>query len=259
MNIQQIIDIINFNILSIHDLSGKAINSPFGNTPNTFITTQLNLALLKYAQYTKALESIKSMPIGSISLITPPSDIIRSQGINFMTIVINSFKYPIQMQDISTTIGNFPVQSQGIPTWGFYWQNLIQLYPQNNNTYAQTLLTNDILATDTTINVESTAGFEIKAGRITIGNEVIYYDSITLTSFINCKRGMEGTIASANPINTPVLCNNLWFYYFKKHFNIPVNPDDSIPANILAMESDVPDEHLEVITDYTSYKLLHKL
>jgi hypothetical protein len=66
-----------------------------------------------------------------------------------------------------------------------------------------TQLTANCTATDTTINVVSTAGF-LSAGYIVIEGESIQYTGITSTSFTGCTRGKYATAALAHFINDTV-------------------------------------------------------
>ena len=57
----------------------------------------------------------------------------------------------------------------------------------------------------------------------------------------------------------PIGKNNVWLYYYSLHFDIPVNPDDTIKQEILNKKMMLVDEHIEIICDYASYKLLSKV
>ena len=55
-----------------------------------------------------------------------------------------------------------------------------------------TLLTNDITSSDTTIQVSSTKGFPSQYGLLKIDEEIITYTGITTNSFTGCIRGFSG-------------------------------------------------------------------
>ena len=63
-----------------------------------------------------------------------------------------------------------------------------QLY----NLTSSTTLSSDLNYVSTTINVDSTEGFNDNNGLIQIDDEIIFYKSKTLTSFVNCSRGFSG-------------------------------------------------------------------
>ena len=112
---------------------------------------------------------------------------------------------------------------------------------------------------DDVITVNNTNGFPNKNGRITIDDEKISYEYKDGTHFYNCKRGIEDTTVSTHKYGTCVRENNVWIYYHQLHFDIPFNPDDTIKEEILDKEVLIVDEHVEMICDYASYKLLSKV
>jgi hypothetical protein len=57
----------------------------------------------------------------------------------------------------------------------------------------ETVLTQNVAPSDTTILVESTSSFPNTNGYVLIGNEVIFYKSKTSTSFTNCYRNVSAT------------------------------------------------------------------
>lgn len=255
--VQNVIDRIRFNTATENDLIGKSANELFSNKN---IVATLKFALDDYSKTTKALQAIYSLPIESeAAVMQEPPFILRSEGIRFFVWFINGYAYPINEQNLNNTFGNFPSAIQGLPKWYKYWENEITFYPQNGNGYNCTTLTYDVGINDTVIQVNNTSGFPAKEGRISIGNEKIKYEYKDATHFYNCTRGIEDTEISPHSYSDCVKENNVWVYYFRLHFDIPVNPDDTIPANILSKKMLLPDEHIEIICDYTSYKLLSKV
>src|SRR3990167_3368081 len=71
----------------------------------------------------------------------------------------------------------------------FHW-----FYPNDSQS---TTLSGALTAVATTINVASTTGF-LSSGIIQIGGEVIYYNGLTATSFLSCKRGYNNTASVAH-------------------------------------------------------------
>lgn len=255
--VQNVIDRIRFNTATENDLTGKSANELFSNKN---IVAQLKFALDDYAKYTKALQSIYSLPVDkNVAVIKEPPSILRSEGIRFLVWFINGYAYPINEQNLNNTYGNFPSPIQGLPKWFNYWNNSITFYPQNGNGFNCTQLAYDVAIDDTVIKVKSTGGFAPKNGRITIENEKIEYEFKDDTHFYNCKRGIEDTEPVPHSYGNCVQENNVWVYYHRLHFDIPVNPDDTIRPDILSKEMLVVDEHIEIICDYASYKLLSKV
>lgn len=255
--VQNVIDRIRFNTATENDLTGKSANELFSNKN---IVAQLKFALDDYAKYTKALQSIYSLPVDkNVAVIKEPPSILRSEGIRFLVWFINGYAYPINEQNLNNTYGNFPSPIQGLPKWFNYWNDSITFYPQNGNGFNCTQLAYDVAIDDTVIKVKSTGGFAPKNGRITIENEKIEYEFKDDTHFYNCKRGIEDTEIVPHSYGNCVQENNVWVYYHRLHFDIPVNPDDTIRPDILSKEMLVVDEHIEIICDYASYKLLSKV
>lgn len=255
--VQNVIDRIRFNTATQNDLIGKSANELFSNKN---IVATLKFALDDYAKTTKALQAIYSLPVDSqVAVINEPKGILRSEGIRFLAWFINGYAYPINEQNLNNTYANFPTPIQGLPKWFSYWDDTITFYPQNGNGYNCTKLTYDVEIDDTVIKVDNTSGFPPKNGRITIDNEKIKYEYKDGTHFYNCTRGIEDTEIVPHDYGVCVQENNVWIYYHTLHFDIPVNPDDTIPKEILSKKMLVVDEHIEIICDYASYKLLSKV
>ena len=255
--VQNVIDRIRFNTATANDLTGKSANELFSNKN---IVATLKFALDDYAKTTKALQAIYSMPIeAQTSVMNEPKDILRSEGIRFLVWFINGYAYPINEQNLNNTYANFPSPIQGLPKWFNYWNDTITFYPQNGNGFNCTALAYNVEIDDTVIKVKSTVGFPSKNGRITIGNEKIKYEYKDDTHFYNCTRGIEDTEIVPHDFGVCVKENNVWVYYHRLHFDIPVNPDDTIKDEVLAKKMLIVDEHIEIICDYASYKLLSKV
>ena len=255
--VQDVIDRIRFNTATENDLIGKSANELFSNKN---IIGQLKFALDDYAKTTKALQAIYSLPVESdVAAIKEPEGILRSEGIRFFVWFINGYAYPINEQNLNNTYGNFPLPTNGLPKWYKYWDDTITFFPQNGNGYNCTALTYDINPDDTVIKVGTTSGFPVKNGRITIDDEKISYEYKDDTHFYNCTRGIENTETAIHNFGTCVKENNVWIYYHTLHFDIPVNPDDTIKQEVLNKKMLLVDEHVEIICDYASYKLLSKV
>lgn len=255
--VQNVIDRIRFNTATENDLIGKSANELFSNKN---IVAQLKFALDDYAKYTKALQSIYSLPIDSdVAVMNEPPNILRSEGIRFLVWFINGYAYPINEQNLNNTYANFPAPIQGLPKWFSYWNDTITFYPQNGNGFNCTALAYDVGIEDTVIKVKNTSGFPPKNGRITIDDEKIKYEYKDGTHFYNCTRGIEDTEITTHDYGTCVKENNVWVYFHSLHFDIPVNPDDTIKKEILDKKMQIVDEHIEIICDYASFKLLSKV
>ena len=249
--VQEVIERIRFNTATANDLIGKSANELFSNKN---IVATLKFALDDYAKTTKALQAIYSLPVDrDVAVMEEPKGILRSEGIRFFVWFINGYAYPINEQNLNNTYGNFPAPIQGLPKWFNYWNDTITFYPQNGNGFNCTQLKYGLDKEETTINVENTSGFPAKNGRITIDNEKIKYEYKDGTHFYNCTRGIENTEIENHDYGVFVKENNVWLYYHTLHFDIPVNPDDTIKKEILDKNMLVVDEHIEIICDYASY------
>ena len=257
MLVKDFIQIIYDGVGTQQDYQNKSVNPIYTDER---ICRQLNLALNKYASFTKALEAYHSLPVaGNIASIMLPDYMLRSEGIRFLVWFINGYAYPLSDRNLNNTYGNFPVAMQGLPRWFNIWEDRINFFPQNSNGYNKTTITSNVSAVGTTVPVVSTNGFTIKNGRFTIGNEIIQYNYKDATNFYECRRGMEDTTAVNYVSGTDLNENNVWVYYYRLHFPITVNSSGSIPVEILNKEMLICDEHLEIIADYTIYKLLSKI
>ena len=257
MLVKDFLDIIYDSVGTQQDYLNKSVSPLFTNAR---ICRQLKFALDKYASYTHALEEYYSLPVASdVASIILPEKITRCEGIRFIIWFINGYAYPVMVKNLNNTWGNFPVPVQGLPRWANIWQNAINFYPQNSNGFNITTLLSNLSAVSTTVHVVSTAAFTAKNGRFTIGDEKIQYEYKDDTTFYNCTRGVEDTIPINYVTGEVINENNVWVYYSRLHFDIMPNSSDVISPEILNKEMLVADDHLEVIADYTTYKLLNKI
>lgn len=73
----------------------------------------------------------------------------------------------------------------------------IELWPQPPRTSGQTTVSSNVAATDTTINVASTAGFVLPFGLAQIGTEVVSYMGFNSTQLLGVTRGLGATAPQA--------------------------------------------------------------
>ena len=261
MLVSEVIQYVKDATATPDDLQNRTISPLFTNAK---IVRQLKIAMDRYANYTKGIEAYCSQSVATNQTsVAFPAGMIRSEGLRFISWFINGYEYSLNIINLNNEWGRFPVSVQGLPRFAAVWQDRIKFYPQNPQGYNHGVLTNDISATDTTIqlnpkdnNVLGTAGFIPKEGRITIDDEIIAYSYISNGAFYNCRRGLEDTTATTHITGTQVNENNLWIYYYRLNFDIPVNSDDSIDADILNKEILIADDHMETIIKYTTYNLL---
>ena len=123
----------------------------------------------------------------------------------------------------------------------------------------KTKLTNAILSTDTTIEVESTKGFIRNFGRIKIGAETIMYQSCDDTKFYGCVRGVEGTTPENYSADTQATHCNLILYYAKLPEKIVVYDDNFVSQETLNKDLEIVEEHIEGIIKIVAYNLILKL
>lgn len=258
MQVKEALERIRFNTSTLDDLSGKAINRLFTNKN---IIQQLLYALDKYALETLGIEAVHSLPLGTnVNVIPMPDLALRTQAYKLMLCYISGQKYMIDIPTLSTAQTMFRYQFSGVPRWLVPWEKGLTLFPATtSSTYNTTTLSSPVSKTDTTIYVEDTSNFLTNQGRITIGDEKIVYEYSDATTFYGCVRGVEDTVPSSHLVGAEVDENNLQIWYYKKNFRIPVLDNDIIDSYWLDKQLDVCDEHMEIITDYTSFKLLSKI
>ena len=175
----------------------------------------LNLLTIEFAN--RGI-NLWTMEQGSFPLVTGQAIYpIPSDTIQILDTVIRQNPGTLNQIDINIsniaepTYSSIPNKlTQGRPIQ--YWFNRLS---GNENATAITLA-QDINATDTTIELSTTAGLAA-AGFIKINNETISYPNISGNSLINCARGQNGTTATSHAvIGTPAItvqnlpCVNLW-------------------------------------------------
>jgi len=257
MLVSDFLDTIYDNVATKQDYLNKSVAPIFTNDR---ICRQLKFALDKYASYTKALEAYHTLSVaGNDAEIMYPDYMIRSEGIRFLVWFINGYAYPIMDKNLNNTYGNFPTVLQGLPRWFNCWEDRIDFYPQNSNGYNHTTITANVSTSDTTIEVASTSGFKAKNGRFTLDNEKIAFQYKDATHFYGCRRGMEDTTPLPHNIGAVLNENNVWVYYRRLHFPIMPKSDGTMSSDLLAKEMMIADDHLEVVADYVTYKLLSKI
>lgn len=258
MKLKDVIKRIRFATSTTDDLSGKTVQPLFSNAS---IVQQLKFALDKYASYTKALEAIWSTPVAAgQNMITMPPLILRTEGIRFINIFLAGRIYPLQDRDINRVFGNFPVPGiTGVPNWLLLWETLGYLYPEISVGGLSGALAADISPIATTITLQAAVGLPVRCGRITIDDEKIFYASRSGANLIGCRRGVEDTLPAEHLQNAVVQENNMHIFYHKLHWEPVVLSDDRIDDDYANKEMEVCDEHLEIICNDTSYKLLKKV
>jgi hypothetical protein len=107
---------------------------------------------------------------------------------------------------------------------------IAEVWPQPARTAASTTTTANILITDTTISVTSTAGFLLPFGFAQIGGpsgEIVSYASFTGSALTGCIRGLSGGVAQA--WTSPVAVNELnLFMNGKRIFTTPYAAGSSL-------------------------------
>lgn len=259
MKVKDVIAQIRFNTSTAQDLSGKNVNNLFSNRD---IVRELDSAMTRYAIETQALEAIHSVPFDySLQSVAAPPRALRTEAYKLIVFFIQGRMYLLNMPSMQDADTFYPFNSFSgtFPAWVVPWKDQLYIYPSTDQPYASTTLTQSISKDSTTLYVENTGNYPKQNGRITIGEEKILYGYSQTDGFYGCTRGIEDTIATSHPTETTVKENNLHFFYYKKHFEIPVESNDIIDAYWLNMPMEIPDEHLEVICDFASYKLLAKI
>lgn len=256
MKVQECIDQIRFDTSTLDDLSGKSINTLFNNNN---IVLKLRYALDKYAKETRAIEGIYTFRLPTSTMeIDAPADALRSMCYRYCEVYIQGIKYMVDITELNQSENNFIYQWKGIPRWLVPWQNKLRVYPTSVTAGYSTYLSKQINKTETEIEVDDASGFLLNNGYFQIGGEKIQYIYRDSTKLYGCTRGVQNTMAASHLKDSDVLETNLWIFYFKRHFNIPVT-NNVIPNEILDREMEVPDEHMEAITAYTAGSLLAKV
>ncbi len=104
------------------------------------------------------------------------------------------------------------------PSYVYVRNKTLVFWPTPSQAAQTTTLNGNIIATDLTITVASTAGLPPK-GRIIIDSEVIEYDSTTATTLVlhsTEQRGVEGTTAASHSTLATVTARNILYSYYAK-------------------------------------------
>ncbi len=252
MKILEALDIIRFNTSTQNDLSSKNINDLFTDRN---IVRQFKYALDKYARATKAIEDIFSFPLeNNAEFVDVPPLALRSESYKMIYVWLSGVKYLMSNPGLLERNTYFSYQTiNGIPVWFVPWNDKAYISPSTSTNYSTTTLNGALTATDTTITLTDGSSFLQRDGRITIGSEKISYVSRNGNVLSNCTRGVEQTTAATHDDLTAVSENNMWLFYRRLH--------TTITDNKATWDNDleIPDEHVEMITDYTTYKLLSKI
>lgn len=258
MKLKDVVERIRFNTSTVNELSGKSINTLFTNKN---IIQQLKFALDKYASYTKGIDDIYSLPLSiNTEYIERPPLALKSETYKLAIVWIDNMKYMLNYPSISQINTTFRYQTvTGPPRWFIEWGDKIYVHPTSSGAYNTTTLASSLLTTDTTIQLTDGTGFLQYQGRITIGNEKILYKRKDGNTLYECERGVEQTTAAEHNSAAAVSENNMHFFYYRLHEDFTIYDNDYIPQAELNKELTIPDEHVEVITDYVSYKLLSKV
>lgn len=262
MNVSEALRRINFKIGTLDDITGRAINNII---QTRYIIDELNTQLRAYANTTKGIQSVYSVPLNTKTpVVTAPPLALRSESIFFAEVINNQKIYPLDIRGVNEVLNNFTINPfVGITSWAMPFMDgnikYLGLYPMNSTSADVTALSSDILSSDTTITVDSTVGFLNNFGRIKIGDEVILYQYKDDTKFYNCVRGIEGTLAVNHSDNDIVSHCNLIIYYSRLPVKIIVTDDNFVSQETLAREIEVVEEHLEGIIKIVSYNLILKL
>ncbi len=122
------------------------------------------------------------------------------------------------------------------PTNVTVFSGKIKVYPRPSESAQTTQLNGAITASDTTITVDSTSGFQIgDFYRIIIDSEVIYSTATTSTTFTGCARGREGTTAAAHLDNATVTERDIVFTGQAEPVNLDSLNDETIVPEALVI------------------------
>lgn len=262
MIVQEVLRRIKFKLGTTDDISGRALN-PIVNNRN--IIDELNSQIRQYANITKGIQDVYSFPLEQNQIfVSAPSLALRSESYFHLHLISSGVVYPMDMRGAKDVYKSFVTNPQsGLPNWFMPFnegnQQRFGVFPMTSNAPNTTTLTAAIDKDDTTIPVTSTTGFINNNGRMTIDSEVITYQYKDATNFYGCVRGAEMTTAINHIDASTVTENNIVMFYSRLHQPITVNDDDSVPADILARDIEVVDEHMEGVIKAVVYNLLVKI
>lgn len=253
--VREVIEIIRFYTSTTDDLSGKNANNLISNKA---LVQQLNLALNRYSNHTKAVEGVYTFPCNTDNQIFyPPEDALRNETYRQIQAIYQNTIYALNVGNLKDATIMFPSNTiSGLGRWVVPWGKILQFYPLIGTTYSTATLASEINKIATTIVVDDASNFQLNSGYITIGDEKISYQYRDDTTFYYCERGIQGTDPADHTNGETVKENNIRIWYNKLHFNIPVEDGDVIPLSVSNLLMEVPFEHIETICKYTAYNLL---
>ena len=253
---------INFKIGTLDDITGRAINNI---VETRYIIDELNTQMFQYANKTKGVQDTYSTILDyNNPIIKAPENALRSCSYIFAEVIVNGKIFPLDVRGTNNVLNNFTINPYtGITSWLMPFSQgknqYLGAFPTNSTSANVTTLADDILATDTTIEVASTNGFIRNFGRIKIGAETIMYQSCDDTKFYGCVRGIEGTKAENYSADTQVTHCNLILYYAKLPEKIVVYDNNFVSQETLNKELEIVEEHMEGIIKIVAYNLILKL
>ena len=253
---------INFKIGTLDDITGRAINNI---VETRYIIDELNTQMFQYANKTKGIRDTYSTAINyNEPIIKAPKNALRSCSYLFGEVIVDGKIFPLDVRGTNNVLNNFTINPYtGITSWLMPFaqgkQQYFGAFPTNSTSAQKTVLTKELLPTDTTIEVLSTKGFIRNFGRLKIGAETIMYQSCDDTKFYGCIRGIEGTKADNYDLATDVTHCNLILYYAKLPEKIEVYDDNFVSQETLNKELEIVEEHLEGIIKIVAYNLILKL
>jgi hypothetical protein len=253
---------INFKIGTLDDITGRAINNI---VETRYIIDELNTQMFQYANKTKGVQDTYSTTLNyNEPIIKAPENALRSCSYLFAEVIVNGKIFPLDVRGTNNVLNNFTINPYtGITSWlmpfGQGKNQMLGAYPTNSTSASVTKLTNQVLSTDTTIEVENTKGFIRNFGRLKIGAETIMYQYCDSTKFYGCVRGIEGTTAENHSVNTDVTHCNLIIYYAKLPEKIVVYDDNFVSQETLNKDLEICEEHMEGIIKIVAYNLILKL
>lgn len=262
MRVREALERINYNVGSLDDVTGKAIN-PI--VTNRIIIYQLNTQLQQYANITKGIEDVYSFPLESNTpFVEAPELALRSESYAYGYVISRGTIFPIDMRSPRDVLPRFRVNPvMGITNWFMAWhagrKKFLSMFPMNSVTRVTTNLTSEIKADAVTIPITSSTGLINNHGRVTIGSEKILYERKDATNLYGCVRGVEQTTASYHPTNEVVYENNVILFYARLPVPIIIRDDSLIEKTTLDREIEVVDEHLEGVLKAVSYNILVKV
>ena len=169
MNIQDAYSQIVFKVGTPDDTSGRAQNP---QVTNKILLMELLMQLRSYANITKGIQDIYSVPLNiNTTFITAPLLALRSRAYFYCYVIVNGAIFPIDFRGARDVYPNFRVNPiNGITNWLMPFnmgkQQYFGVYPASSTSAKFTTLNGNVGLTDTTITVNSTAGFIHNFGKL---------------------------------------------------------------------------------------------